>query len=78
MSQYIDTWLDAPESELKSGFAAAADMPQVKGFAVGRTIFGEPSRQWLGGQLNDEQLIATVKQKYRMLIDYWREYRPAR
>ncbi|WP_254889251.1 hypothetical protein, partial [Salmonella enterica] len=20
----------------------------------------------------------TVKQKYRMLIDYWREYRPAR
>ncbi len=53
-------------------------MPRVKGFAVGRTIFGEPSRQWLGGQLNDEQLIATVKQKYRMLIDYWREYRPAR
>ncbi|EAN1506444.1 TPA: 5-dehydro-2-deoxygluconokinase [Salmonella enterica subsp. enterica serovar Typhimurium] len=70
--------LDTPESELKSGFAAAADMPWVKGFAVGRTIFGEPSRQWLGGQLNDEQLIATVKQKYRMLIDYWREYRPAR
>lgn len=69
--------LDAPESELKSGFAAAADIPWVKGFAVGRTIFGEPSRQWFSGQINDEQLIAAVKQKYRTLIDYWREYRPA-
>ncbi len=70
--------LDAPESVVKSGFDAAADMPWVKGFAVGLTIFGEPSRQWVGGQLNDEPLIATVNQKYRMLIDYWREYRPAR
>ncbi|MGS9203000.1 hypothetical protein ACQWF5_26265, partial [Salmonella enterica subsp. enterica serovar Infantis] len=23
------------------------------------------------------QLISTVKQKYRMLIDVWREYRPS-
>lgn len=68
--------LDAPESELKSGFAAAADIPWVKGFAVGRTIFGEPSRQWLAQQVTDEQLIATVKQKYLALIQFWREYRP--
>ncbi|KEA53662.1 5-dehydro-2-deoxygluconokinase [Mangrovibacter sp. MFB070] len=70
--------LDAPEKELKAGFAAAADSSWVKGFAVGRTIFSEPSRQWLAGQLNDEQLIDTVKQKYCTLINYWREYRPAR
>jgi 5-dehydro-2-deoxygluconokinase len=69
--------LDAPESTLKTGFAAAADIPWVKGFAVGRTIFGESSRQWLANKFNDEELINDVKQRYLTLIKYWREYRPA-
>ncbi|RLM09812.1 5-dehydro-2-deoxygluconokinase [Gibbsiella quercinecans] len=68
--------LDAPESTLKAGFAAAADVPWVKGFAVGRTIFAEPSRRWLAQQITDEQLISAVKQKYLTLIGYWREFRP--
>ncbi len=67
MSRYIDTWLWTHRKRLEVRIRLAADMPQVKGFAVGPgPSFGEPSRQWLGGQLNDEQLIATVKQKYRM------------
>lgn len=70
--------LDAPEEKLKAGFAAAAQAPWVKGFAVGRTIFGQPSRQWLQGELNDEALIAEVKGNYLRLIDYWREVRPAK
>ncbi|WP_312045540.1 bifunctional 5-dehydro-2-deoxygluconokinase/5-dehydro-2-deoxyphosphogluconate aldolase [Erwinia sp.] len=69
--------LDAPEEKLRAGFAAAAQAPWVKGFAVGRTIFGQPSRQWLQGELNDEALIAEVKGNYLRLIDYWREVRPA-
>ncbi|MGX9334428.1 bifunctional 5-dehydro-2-deoxygluconokinase/5-dehydro-2-deoxyphosphogluconate aldolase (plasmid) [Klebsiella grimontii] len=69
--------LDAPEAELKAGFAAAADIPWVKGFAVGRTIFGEPSQRWFSHQYNDRQLIDAVKQKYLTLIGFWREYRPA-
>ncbi|EIC83851.1 5-dehydro-2-deoxygluconokinase [Serratia sp. M24T3] len=69
--------LDAPEETLKTGFAAAADIPWVKGFAVGRTIFGESSRQWLANKLNDQQLINDVKQRYLTLINYWRTYRPA-
>ncbi|EIZ2109958.1 5-dehydro-2-deoxygluconokinase [Salmonella enterica] len=70
--------LDAPENELKAGFAAAADIPHVKGFAVGRTIFGEPSQRWLNQQYSDEQLINEVKRKYLTLIGFWREYRSAR
>lgn len=70
--------LDAPEDVLKKGFADAADMPWVKGFAVGRTIFGEPSRQWLAGEIDDNGLINAVKQRYLTLISYWRQYRPAR
>jgi len=69
--------LDAPESTLKAGFAAAADIPWVKGFAVGRTIFGDASRQWLANKFDDQRLIDDVKQRYLTLIKYWREYRPA-
>lgn len=68
--------LDAPADELKAGFAAAADVPWVKGFAIGRTIFGEPSRRWLSHDYSDQQLIEAVKQNFLALIGYWREYRP--
>ena len=70
--------LDAPVDVLKAGFAAAAKAPWVKGFAVGRTIFGQPSRQWLQGELDDEALIRQVKENYLRLIQYWREVRPAK
>ncbi|WP_428944795.1 bifunctional 5-dehydro-2-deoxygluconokinase/5-dehydro-2-deoxyphosphogluconate aldolase [Pantoea sp. FN060301] len=70
--------LDAPEEKLKAGFASAAQAPWVKGFAVGRTIFGQPSRQWLLGELDDEALIAQVKDNYLTLVNYWREVRPAK
>lgn len=68
--------LDSPEETLKAGFAAAADARWVKGFAVGRTIFGQPSRRWLQGELDDAGLIEQVKQKYLTLIGFWRQYRP--
>ena len=67
--------LDAPEDKLKAGFAAAAQAEWVKGFAVGRTIFGQPSRQWLKGELDDQTLIETVKGNYLRLIGYWRAAR---
>ncbi|HBT53921.1 MAG TPA: hypothetical protein DEA84_10415, partial [Erwinia persicina] len=47
-------------------------------FAVGRTIFGQPSRQWLQGELDDAGLIEKVKNNYLTLIGYWREARPAK
>ncbi len=70
--------LDAPEDKLKAGFRDAAQAPWVKGFAVGRTIFGQPSRQWLQGELSDDALINQVKNNYLTLIGYWREARPVR
>ena len=47
--------LDAPEPELVAAFAMARRHPVCKGFAVGRTIFGKPAEDWLGGRINDEQ-----------------------
>ncbi|GBU08936.1 5-dehydro-2-deoxygluconokinase [Gammaproteobacteria bacterium] len=70
--------LDAPAAILKAGFAAAASVPMVKGFAVGRTIFGKPAQAWLYNEIDDKTLIDQVKRNYLTLIGYWREYRPAK
>jgi len=68
--------LDAAPEKLKAGFAAAADAHWVKGFAVGRTIFGSASHLWLQDKLNDTQLIEQVKQNYLTLLGFWQLARP--
>ncbi|OMH27159.1 5-dehydro-2-deoxygluconokinase [Motiliproteus sp. MSK22-1] len=65
--------LDASIEELKSGFDASAGFDICKGFAIGRTIFGEPSRRWLAGDYDDQKLINTVTDNYLQLIDHWRQ-----
>lgn len=67
--------LDAPEAIFDDIFKAAANAPLVKGFAVGRTIFGEASADWLAGKLDDQQLIAAVSARYQRLIQLWKRYR---
>ncbi|MCH4564241.1 5-dehydro-2-deoxygluconokinase [Halomonas sp. EGI 63088] len=64
--------LDAPVEELKKGFMDSAGFGVCKGFAVGRTIFGEPSRKWLRGDYDDRQLIEAVVVNYRELVDTWK------
>jgi 5-dehydro-2-deoxygluconokinase len=63
--------LDAPADELKKGFMDSAGFDICKGFAVGRTIFSAPSRQWLSGEYNDEQLIDAVVANYLELVETW-------
>lgn len=63
--------LDAPVDELKRGLMDSAGVSVCKGFAVGRTIFGEPSRQWLKGEYDDEQLIQAVLDNYLALVEAW-------
>ncbi|CDF97659.1 Putative=5-dehydro-2-deoxygluconokinase [Avibacterium paragallinarum JF4211] len=64
--------LDAPEETFKQVFNVSANAPLVKGFAVGRTIFGQLSAQWLAGELSDEQLIQAVSERYKRLIHLWK------
>ncbi len=64
--------LDAPAAELQAGFDQAAGFDICKGFTVGRTLFMQPSRQWLNGEINDQQLIDTVAANYIELIGFWR------
>jgi 5-dehydro-2-deoxygluconokinase len=63
--------LEAPEDELEAAFAAAAKEPQVKGFAVGRTIFNDAARRWLKGEITDEAAVADMAARFQRLVDAW-------
>ena len=65
--------LDAPAEQLKEGFAIASTCKWVKGFAVGRTIFSEPSRAWLSNKIDDETLIKQIKHNYQAIIHSWQQ-----
>ncbi|MGV7213088.1 bifunctional 5-dehydro-2-deoxygluconokinase/5-dehydro-2-deoxyphosphogluconate aldolase [Bradyrhizobium sp. UFLA05-112] len=67
--------LDAPEAELAASFRVAASFPLVKGFAVGRTIFGEVARAWFKGETSDEAAVAEMALRYRRLCEIWDEAR---
>ncbi|WCN12231.1 5-dehydro-2-deoxygluconokinase [Marinomonas mediterranea] len=69
--------LDAPMDELQQGFNNSAGFDIVKGFAVGRSIFGAPSREWLAGRYNDEQLIEAIVSNYLELVSYWKKRQSA-
>ena len=65
--------LDAPAEQLRADFKAAAGQALVKGFAVGRTLFGDASRAWLKHDIDDAQLVARIRDNYLQLIAWWRE-----
>jgi len=67
--------LNAPIDDLARGFAAAAGSGVCRGFAVGRTIFGEPARAWLANAVDDDGLVAGVRKNFEALVDAWRSAR---
>ena len=69
--------LDAPEAELAASFAMAAKQPLVKGFAVGRTIFGDAARAWMAGDIGDAEAIDMMRGRYQRLCEIWDQARAA-
>lgn len=69
--------LDAPEAELAASFAVAAAFPLVRGFAVGRTIFGTVAREWFAGRLDDAAAVAVMAERYARLCGIWDRARAA-
>jgi 5-dehydro-2-deoxygluconokinase len=67
--------LAADVEALAAGFANARASATCRGFAVGRTIFGEPARMWLAGAIDDQALINAVRATYEALIVAWRDAR---
>jgi 5-dehydro-2-deoxygluconokinase len=67
--------LNAPAETLAAGFRQASKSTTCRGFAVGRTIFHEPSRAWLEGEIDDAGLISRVQSTFGFLIESWRDAR---
>lgn len=63
--------LDAAEADLAASFALAARQPLVKGFAIGRTIFGDAARAWLKGEMTDTEAVAMMTDRYSRLCALW-------
>ncbi|EHK58849.1 hypothetical protein MAXJ12_02921 [Mesorhizobium alhagi CCNWXJ12-2] len=63
--------LEAPQDELAAAFAATADAPVVKGFAVGRTIFVDAAEQWFAGRISDEAAVADMAERFEKLTEAW-------
>jgi len=67
--------LDAPADELRASFELAARHELVKGFAVGRTIFGDTARAYMQGNITPDAAISDMAQKYQDLCNTWDQAR---
>jgi len=67
--------LNASIDTLAAGFRDAQASRSCRGFAVGRTIFQEPSGAWLAGSIDDAELKRQVRANFEALIRVWREAR---
>jgi len=63
--------LDAPEDVVTEAFRVSRDATSVKGFAVGRTIFGAAARAWLSGAIDDEAATAQMAENFGNLVAAW-------
>lgn len=63
--------LGADEVALGASFEAAARHRLVKGFAVGRTIFGEVAKGYMDGTIGPERAVSEMKDRYARLCALW-------
>ena len=60
--------LDAPLDQLAAQLQAAAAQPLCRGFAIGRTIFGEAARAWFEGRIDDGTAVTAIAERYALLL----------
>lgn len=69
---------NAPIEQLVASFEEARDSRTCRGFAVGRSIFQDPAREWLDGQIGDNELVERCCNSFEQLIVAWRRIRSGR
>lgn len=67
--------LAAAESALRDSFQVAARYPLVKGFAVGRTIFGAAAEAYMKDAIAAEEAVTQMAENYARLCAIWDEAR---
>ncbi|HCI00035.1 MAG TPA: 5-dehydro-2-deoxygluconokinase, partial [Alphaproteobacteria bacterium] len=63
--------LAAPRADVRASIARASEQPLCKGFAVGRTIFGEAAEAWFAGRVDDAGAKALMSAALDDLIAAW-------
>ena len=67
--------LNAPIEQLIVSFEEAQSSRTCRGFAVGRSIFQDPAREWLNGLIDDATLIQRCCDSFEQLILAWQRIR---
>jgi len=67
--------LESSDSQLAETFAAAADEPSVRGFAVGRAIFWKIAERWFAGTISDADTVGEIAASFRRVTALWRSAR---
>jgi len=70
--------LSQPVEALAQGFRDAKSSRSCRGFAVGRTIFNDPARDWLAGRIDDATLKLRMRATYESLVDAWQAAKAAK
>ena len=65
--------LNASLKQLVASFEQAKNSRSCRGFAVGRSIFQDPARDWLIGGIDDDTLIQRCCKSFEQLIMAWRD-----
>jgi 5-dehydro-2-deoxygluconokinase len=65
----------ADPGTIERWFAAAAASPTAVGFAIGRSVFWEPSTAFLAGSASADQAAAEIAANYLQLVNAWQRSR---
>ncbi|MBX9837669.1 MAG: DUF2090 domain-containing protein [Silvanigrellaceae bacterium] len=65
--------LNEPISFISKGFKAAHHSKTCRGFAIGRTIFYEASKQWFFNEISDREVIKKTGDIFKNLIQTWQK-----
>ncbi len=68
---------EKPLDELGAQFTLAAKQSLCKGYAIGRSIWAAPSRDWLAGKLDDAEAVKQLTDNFTTIINSWEESRGA-
>jgi 5-dehydro-2-deoxygluconokinase len=64
--------LDADAAKLDAALAVAAETARVKGFAIGRAIFGAAAKAWLDREITDREAVSHMEERFAHFVEVWR------
>ena len=70
--------LDGTVESISESIQTASQHEWVKGFAIGRTLFGESARSWFAEKIDDATAVTEMRGRYRQMLNAWSNARPSK